>query len=98
MSEVRGEFACVAEAFGQPTLSLLNQKQAPVIVAILNSCFTREMRLVPTARLHVQVESMLAEMATSGATDDLRAGTGREVCQRWTKARWLIRRTDMVSM
>jgi len=36
---------------------------------------------------------MLAEMATSGATDDLPAGTGREVCQRWTKARWLIRST-----
>ena len=92
MSEINGEFARVSDGFKQPTLSLLNQRQAPVVVAILNTCFSREMRLVPTARLHVLVEGMLAEIATSGLTD-VPSGSGREVCLRWTRAQWLIRST-----
>jgi len=92
VSEIRGELARVSGAFEQPTLSLLNQRQAPVVVAILNTCFSREMRLVPTARLHVLVEDLLAEMATSGISD-VPSGTGREVCLRWTNAQWLIRST-----
>ena len=101
MSEINGEFARVSDGFKQPTLSLLNQRQAPVVVAILNTCFSREMRLMPTARLHVLVEGMLAEIATSGLTDvpsgsgltDVPSGSGREVCLRWTRAQWLIRST-----
>lgn len=92
MSEITGELARVSNAFERPTLSLLNQRQAPVVVAVLNSCFSREMRTVPTARLHVLVEGLLAEMATSG-TADVPAGSGREVCMRWTGAQWLIRST-----
>lgn len=92
VSEISGELARVFDAFEQPTLSLLSQRQAAVVVAVLNTCFSRETRLVPTARLHMLVESMLGEMATSGH-DDLPAGTGREVCMRWTNAQWLIRST-----
>lgn len=90
MSEIRGELARVSGAFKQPTLSLLSQTHAPVIVAILNTCFSREMRLVSTARLHLLVEEMLAEIATSGLTD-VPVGSGREVCLRWTSKQWLIR-------
>jgi hypothetical protein len=92
VSEISGELARVSDAFEQPTLSLLSQRQAPVVVAILNTCFSRETRLVPTARLHLVVEGLLAEMATSGLAD-VPAGSGREVCLRWTNAQWLIRST-----
>ncbi|MFF1876523.1 DUF3375 domain-containing protein [Leifsonia sp. NPDC058230] len=92
MSRTIGELARVSSAFEQPTLSLLHQRQAPVVVTILNACFSREIRLVPTARLHVLVEGMLAEMATSGMAD-VPTGSGREVCLRWTRAQWLIRST-----
>lgn len=92
VSEISGELARVSDAFEQPTLSLLSQRQAAVVVAVLNTCFSRETRLVPTARLHMLVEGLLAEMATSGH-DDLPTGSGREVCMRWTNAQWLIRST-----
>lgn len=92
VSHITGELVRVSAAFEQPTLSLLNQRQAPVVVAILNACFSRETRSVPTARLHVQVEGLIAEMATSGLAD-VPSGSGRDVCLRWTKAQWLIRST-----
>lgn len=92
MSRTIGELARVSGAFEQPTLSLLHQRQAPVVITVLNACFSREIRLVPTARLHVLVEGMLAEMATSGMAE-VPAGSGREVCLRWTNAQWLIRST-----
>lgn len=92
VSEIIGELARVSDAFEQPTLSLLSQRQAPVVVAILNTCFSREVRMVPTARLHIFVEGLLAEMATSGLAD-VPSGSGREVCLRWTRAQWLIRST-----
>jgi hypothetical protein len=93
VSEIIGEHARVSSGFKQPTLSLLNQRHAPVVVAILNTCFSREMRLVPTARLHVLVESLLAEIAISSPNAEVPSGSGREVCQRWTNAQWLIRST-----
>lgn len=93
MSEIRAELVRVTTAFKQPTLSLLSQSHAPVIVAILTSCFSRDVRLVPTARLHLLVEEMLADIATSGLTDldEIPKGTGREVCLRWMSKQWLIR-------
>jgi hypothetical protein len=94
MSEIIGEFAQVFDAFEQPTLSLLHQRQSAVVVSVLNSCFSREMRAVPTARLHVQVESLVAELASSGRQIEVPAGSGREICLRWTKSQWLIRSTD----
>ena len=75
VSEISGELARVSDAFEQPTLSLLSQRQAAVVVAVLNTCFSRETRVVPTPRLHILVEGLLAEMATSGH-DDLPAGSG----------------------
>jgi len=93
MSEINGELARVQAAFKQPTLALLSQRQAPVVIAILSACFSRDARLVPTARLHIQVESFLAEIATSGLVSDLPDLSGRDVCLRWTKSQWLIRST-----
>jgi hypothetical protein len=92
VSTISAELARVAGAFDQGTLLLLNQRQAPVVVAILNLCFSLEMRLVPIARLHVLVEDLLAEMATSGISD-VPSGSACEVCLGWTNAQWLIRST-----
>lgn len=52
-----------SDAFKQPMLSLLNQRQTPVVVAVLNTCFSLDTRMVLTARLHVMVEGLLPEMA-----------------------------------
>lgn len=76
MSEISGELARLTVEFARSTLSLLTQRQAPVVVDILNTCFSRETRLVPNARLHVLVEGPLAEMATSGLAD-VPSGSGR---------------------
>ncbi|GAA2540787.1 hypothetical protein GCM10009860_21980 [Microbacterium mitrae] len=91
MSEIGGELARTIETFDQPTLTLIHQTHAPVVVAVLNSCFSREIRLVGTARLHTMVEQMLAEISTSGRDVTIPTGTGREVCMKWMKAQWLIR-------
>lgn len=93
MGEVSAALVRSADAFKQPTLSLLYQRQAPVVVAVLSTCFSRETPQIATARLHVMVEQMLAEIATGGQQVEVPAGTAREVCVRWMNANWLIRST-----
>ena len=60
MSEIAGELARVKGAFAQPTLTLLHQRQAPVVITIFRAAFGRNNRPIPTARLHAQVEEHLA--------------------------------------
>jgi hypothetical protein len=93
MSEVAGELARVRTAFEQPTLTLLHQRQAPVVIAVFRSAFGRDNRPIPTARLHAQVEDHLAELRLAGETE-LPAGSGREICQRWMRGQWLVRALD----
>ena len=66
MSDIVGEHARITGAYDQPTLTLLNQKHAPVIVAIFRTAFTRDTRTLPTARLHTQVETYLDELRLAG--------------------------------
>jgi hypothetical protein len=93
MSEVAGELARVRSAFEQPTLTLLHQRQAPVVIALFRSAFGRDNKPIPTARLHTQVEDHLAELRLDGEPD-LPVGTGRELCQRWMRGQWLVRALD----
>ena len=93
MSEVAGELARVRNAFQQPTLTLLHQRQAPVVIAVFRSAFGRDNRPIPTARLHTQVEEHLAEIRRTGE-QDVPAGSGREICQRWMRGQWLVRSLD----
>ncbi|HEU4514970.1 MAG TPA: DUF3375 domain-containing protein [Nocardioidaceae bacterium] len=93
MSEVAGELARARSAFEQPTLTLLHQRQAPVVIALFRSAFGRDNRPIPTARLHTQVEDHLAELRLHGE-QELPAGTGRELCQRWMRGQWLVRTLD----
>lgn len=93
MSEIAGELARVKGAFAQPTLTLLHQRQAPVVITIFRAAFGRSNKPIPTARLHTQVEEHLAEIRLAGE-QDVPAGSGREICQRWMRGQWLVRSLD----
>jgi hypothetical protein len=93
MSEVVGELARVTGAFDQPTLTLLHQRQAAVVITIFRSAFGRNNKPIPTARLHAQVEDHLAEIRASGETE-VPQGSGRDVCHRWMRGQWLVRSLD----
>ncbi|MCE6995418.1 DUF3375 domain-containing protein [Saccharothrix sp. S26] len=80
------------EAFEQPTLSLLHQGHAPVVIAVFRSAFSREVPAVPAARLHEMVEAFLTELRLSGLADrEVPAGSGRGLCRKWVSDQWLIR-------
>jgi len=93
VSEVTGELARVKGAFAQPTLTLLHQRQAPVVITIFRAAFGRNNKPIPTARLHVQVEEHLAGIRLAGESD-VPAGSGKEICQRWMRGQWLVRSLD----
>jgi hypothetical protein len=92
VSEIAGELARVKGAFAQPTLTLLHQRQAPVVITIFRAAFGRNNKPIPTARLHTQVEEHLAAIRLSG--EEVPAGSGREICQRWMRGQWLVRSLD----
>jgi len=93
VSEIAGELARVKGAFSQPTLTLLHQRQAPVVITIFRAAFGRNNRPIPTARLHAQVEEHVAEIRLAGE-QDVPSGTGRDICQRWMRGQWLVRSLD----
>jgi len=93
VSEIAGELARVKGAFSQPTLTLLHQRQAPVVITIFRAAFGRNNKPIATARLHTQVEEHLAAIRLAGE-QDVPSGTGREVCQRWMRGQWLVRSLD----
>ena len=93
MSEVAEELARVRGAFAQPTLTLLHQRQAPVVIAIFRAAFGRSNKPIPTARLHAQVEEHLAAVRATGESD-VPAGSGPEICRRWMRGQWLVRSLD----
>lgn len=93
MSEIAGELARVKDAFAQPTLTLLHQRQAPIVITIFRAAFGRHNQPIPTARLHAQVEEHLAEVRLAGE-GDVPAGSGRDICQRWMRGQWLVRSLD----
>ncbi|TIC81522.1 DUF3375 domain-containing protein [Nocardioides sp. GY 10113] len=93
MSEIAAELARVEDAFAQPTLTLLHQRQAPVVITLFRAAFGRNNTPIPTARLHTQVEEHLAAMRRTGR-DEVPSGTGRDLCQRWMRGQWLVRSLD----
>jgi hypothetical protein len=93
VNQIAAELARVKGAFAQPTLQLLHQRQAPVVITIFRAAFGRNNNPIPTARLHTQVEEHLAEMRLAGESD-VPTGSGRELCQRWMRGQWLVRSLD----
>ncbi|MEQ6903453.1 DUF3375 domain-containing protein [Nocardioides sp. YIM 152588] len=92
MSEIAAELARVEDAFAQPTLTLLHQRQAPVVITVFRAAFGRNNTPIPTARLHTQVEEHLAQMRAAGR--EVPTGSGRDLCQRWMRGQWLVRSLD----
>lgn len=93
MSEIAGELARVRSAFAQPTLTLLHQKQAPVVITIFRAAFGRNNKPIATARLHTQVEEHLAQIRLADESE-VPNGSGREICHRWMRGQWLVRSLD----
>ncbi|WP_067433496.1 DUF3375 family protein, partial [Nocardioides jensenii] len=93
MSEIAGELARVKGAFSQPTLTLLHQRQAPVVITIFRAAFGRNNKPIPTARLHTQVEEHLARIRSTGE-GQVPEGSGRDLCQKWMRGQWLVRALD----
>ena len=93
MSEIAGELSRVKSAFDQPTLTLLHQRQAPVVITVFRAVFGRDNRPIPTARLHTQVEHHLSEIRRAGESE-LPTGSGRDLCHRWMRGQWLVRSLD----
>jgi hypothetical protein len=87
--------AGVERVFAAPTLGLLHKAEAPLVVTVLRTVFTAERPTVATEQLHVEVDTLLA---------DLRGGErhrttvpdepARVLCTRWVRERWLVRSVD----
>lgn len=93
MSDIVGEFARVRGAFEQPTLTLLHQQRAPMVITIFRSAFGRDAASISAPRLHDQVEAYLDELRLAGATN-IPTGSGRDLCLKWMRGQWLVRSTD----
>lgn len=93
MADITAEFHRVQSAYEQPTLALLARSTARATVAILRTLFTADSPSIPTARMHDQVNELLAEMRRSDLPD-VPTGNGRDVCLRWCKNQWLYRELD----
>jgi hypothetical protein len=93
MGSISGELARVRAAYEEPTLTLLHQRHAPTVIAVFRSSFGRDVRTIPTARLHDHVDAYLTELSRRGETD-LPRGAGRDLCLRWMRDRWLVRSSE----
>ena len=89
MSEIAANLARLNEARENPTLSLLNMKWAPVVLALFSEAFGDEHRPIRTEVFHSQVDTLLDELRELGypAPD----GEPRDLCRGWVEARWLKR-------
>jgi hypothetical protein len=92
VSDIVAELARVQAAFEKPTLRLLARKQAPLVLAVFRSTFTRDQPSVPAERLHARIDHLLVELGLTGATvPDM---SGRVLCGRWLGQNWLVRSLD----
>lgn len=96
MSSIVGEHARVADAFDEPTLSLLRGYLAPANVAILRTAFPQDQKTQAAARLHQVVDALLQELRERGLPH-VPDGDGRDVCMLWVRRRWLTRDVDGTS-
>jgi Protein of unknown function (DUF3375) len=93
VNDIIGQLARVRTAFETPTLTLLHQLRAPVIVSIFRSAFSRDRPSVPAPRLHEQVDTYLDQLRLDGHPG-LPTGSGRDLCLRWMRDQWLVRSTE----
>lgn len=89
MSGIAANVSRLNDARDKPTLSLLRQKWATVILAIFDEAFGDEHRPIRTEVFHSQVEVLLDELAELGWP--VPDGDVRDLCRAWVEARWLKR-------
>jgi hypothetical protein len=89
MSDIVGEHARVSEAFDKPTLRLLDRRWAPLALAAFNLTFSSDQSAVPAERLHTQLDTYLAELASAG--HQVPNNPGRALCLKWMNDQWLFR-------
>ena len=77
MSEVAGELARVKDAFAQPTLTLLHQRQAPVVISVFRAAFGRSNTPIPTARA-VACAGLPPVVVSNRAGRSQRSGPGED--------------------
>jgi hypothetical protein len=93
MSDVSAEFRRVQSAYEQPTLTLISRPSSAAITAIFRIMFSTENPTVPTARMHDQVDALLADLRRNDFPG-VPTTNGRDACQRWMRDGWLTRIPD----
>lgn len=83
----------VEQVFSEPTLGMLNHRDARIIVACLRGAFTAPgvtlRGTLSAARLHRTVTDYLAELVELGVLDPSRDRDGATWCRTWVKRGWL---------
>jgi hypothetical protein len=93
MSDVAAEFRRVQTAYSQPTLTLISRPTSPAVLTIFRVMFTTEKPTVPTARMHDQVEELLADLRRADLPH-IPGTSGKDACLRWMRDGWLLRLPD----
>jgi len=88
VSDIAGHLGRVHDAFKRPTLSLLGQKWAPIVLAILMASFSRDQEPIAAERFHIQVGAYMSELAAGG--EDIPGDAPRALCRRWVAEQWLM--------
>jgi len=83
-----GPLGRVHEAFKRPALSLLGQKWAPIVLAILMASFSRDQEPIAAERFHIQVGAYMSELAAGG--EDVPGDATRALCRSWVAEQWLM--------
>lgn len=93
MADVASEYRRVKTAYAQPTLKLITRPSAVAVLTIFRLMFSVEKPTVPTARMHDQVDVLLADMRRADLKD-IPTGNGRDACMHWMNVGWLLRISD----
>lgn len=93
MADVGAEFRRVQTAYEQPTLRLITRPSSIAVLTIFRLMFSTEKPTVPTARMHDQVDILLADMRREGLPG-VPTGNGRDACLKWMGVGWLLRIPD----
>ncbi len=89
MVRVDGAYERARRAFQGPTLALLHQRRAPLVVALLGELFTPERSTVPVDDAHTEVADALAQLRAAGH-ENLPEDSARDLCRQWVGAGWLV--------
>lgn len=93
MSDAAAEYRRVQTAYEQPTLTLVHQKHAVTVLTCFRTLFSTENPTAPTARMHDQVDQILADLRLADLPN-VPTMNGRDACQKWVKDGWLLRLLD----